>query len=95
MRGDICALSSSDDVLALWLYVAEAVRLFALGSPDLASCTTNRYSHGRAQEITQEQDDRKSTTEPTLSAPVRFFFFRPTPSWLLAGRYTRSTAAKR
>ena len=42
-------------------------------APDLAPCPTNKYSHGRAQEITQEQDDRKSTTERTLSAPGGLF----------------------
>ena len=42
-------------------------------APDLAPCPANKYFHGRAQEITQEQDDRKSTTERTLSAPGGLF----------------------
>ena len=41
--------------------------------PDLAPCPTNKYLHGRAQAITQEQDDRKSTTERTLSVPGGLF----------------------
>ena len=39
---------------------------------DLAPCPANKYFHGRAQEL-PKKDDRKSTTERTLSAPGGLF----------------------
>ena len=42
-------------------------------APVLAPCPSSKHLYGRAQEITQEQDDRKSTTERTLSAPGGLF----------------------
>jgi hypothetical protein len=40
-------------------------------------------------------DAERGQSGESVPPPAVIFFFRPTPSWLSPGRYTRSTAAKR
>ena len=92
LRGAESTTASTAKVMSLQL-------TFSLGS----SCQTTQPSLERTHQVvflffglrprSLPRHDRSLIPERNRSAAV--IFFRPTPSWLPPGRYTRSIAAKR